>query len=678
MDDYSAKLADFLKEFPNKSLPNIAYTLQTGRKEFHYKRFLIAENRDDAIKKLEELPAASVKTFSDHADEREVVFLFPGQASQHVNMGLDLYRSNSVFKKHLDNCAEILKPIINVDIRNIIFSLSADEEKATKKLKNTVYTQPAIFSIEYSLAMYWMDLGIKPVAVFGHSMGEFTAACIAGIFDLETALKLIAKRGQLMQELESGSMLTVMLPSSEVEKYINNRLSISVINTPSSCILSGDTEAIKTIKKVFDAKDVHTLLLETSHAFHSHMMEPVLEKYRDFASTMTYSPPSIPVISTVKADWASSNELRNPDYWVNNIRQPVRFAEAVEKLFDRPDWILLEVGPRNTLTTLAKQHPKTSPDQVVVQSMRHPKQPQDDNIFTMAAIGRLWSCGYPVEWERIYKQNPVYKIPIPTYAFQRIRCWIDPKVSQSDFHQKTIDKGYAIDDASRPGSKKRNIMDELTAIWEEFLGIKNIKQEDNFFELGGNSLVALQLFDELKKKLDIRLPISALFGAPTIKQFAELIESEIVEENLNHPKNNHSSVLVKIQSEGKERPFYCIHGHFGNVLFFHELAKKIGEYRPFYGVQSVGLSGKEDPLTSIEEMADRIIYEMKQVQPNGPYSFGGYCYGTVVSIEIAKKLDEMGEEYDPILMIDPQPPTFSNLLDEDVVKLFNNLSFKQR
>ncbi|HAC16497.1 MAG TPA: hypothetical protein DCE78_11225, partial [Bacteroidetes bacterium] len=672
-----AKLAKFLRDFPNTNLPNVAYTLQTGRKEFNNRRFLIAETRNDAIKKLEKLPAASVKTFSDQAVGREVVFLFPGQASQYINMGRDLYRSNSVFRMHLDECAEILKPIMNVDIRKMIFPASGHEEKATNKLQNTVFAQPAIFAIEYSMAMYWIDLGIKPVAVLGHSMGEFTAACIAGVFDLETGLKLIAMRGRIMQELEPGSMLTVMLPSSEVEKYLNERLSISVINTPTSCVLSGDFEAIDAIKNVFDTMDVTTRILETSHAFHSHMMDPVLEKYRKFVSTMTFSAPSIPVVSTVLADWTSPDELRNPEYWVNNIRQPVRYAEAIEKLFEKPEWILLEVGPRNTLITLAKQHPDISPNQVMVQSMRHPNQPQSDNVFAMAALGRLWSCGYPIEWNRIYKENPVYKIPIPTYAFQRVRCWIDPEIIGTELHPKTAENDlFVIEDGSQ-SLEKGSIIDELTAIWEEFLGVENIKKDDNFFDMGGNSLVAVQLFDELKQKLGVRLPLSALFEAPTIEQIAKLIKPEFEEAKKIQSKKTHLSVLVKM-SEGTDRPFYCIHGHFGNVLFFYDLAKLLGKNRPFYGVQSVGLSGEEDPLTSIEAMADRIIKEMMIVQPHGPYSFGGYCYGTLVSREIAKKLDVMGEKYDPIIMIDPHPTAYSNLLDDKVSKSFKKFWFNQR
>lgn len=679
LDDYSAKLCEFLKTSLVISLPNVAYSLQKGRKEFSYKRFLVAENRDDAVRKLEKLPAASVKTFSDHADNREVVFLFPGQASQYVNMGLDLYRSNSVFRNNLDQCAEILEPIINFDIRKIIYPASGEEDIATDQLQNTVYTQPAIFSIEYSLAMLWMDLGIKPVAVLGHSMGEFTAACIAGVFDLETGLKLIAMRGNIMQELEPGSMLTVMLPASEVEKYLNDRLSISVINTPSSCVVAGDKEAVEDLKEVFKTMDIHTRLLGTSHAFHSHMMDPVLETYHEFVSTLTFSPPKIPIISTVTANWTSPDELTNPNYWVANIRQPVRFADSVKKLFDRPEWIFLEVGPRNTLTTLSKQHPEISPDQVVIQSMRHPNQSQDDNIFIQNALGRLWSCGYPVDWKRVYKENPVYKIPIPTYAFQRTRCWIDPEIMGSNINSTTKEHEHSVDDiAEKNGAGQRNIVNELTAIWEEFLGIENIKRDDNFFDLGGNSLVAVQLFDELKHRLGVKLPLSALFEAPTIEQFAELTKPMITEIKKVQPKKNHSSVLVKIQSEGKARPFFCIHGHFGNVLFLKDVAKLLGKNRPFYGVQSVGLSGEEEPLTSIEAMAERIIQEMKIVQPAGPYSFGGYCYGTLVSRAVAKKLDAMNEKYDPIIMIDPQPLAYSNVLDEVVVKSFKNLSFKQR
>ncbi|MEX2573308.1 MAG: type I polyketide synthase [Balneolaceae bacterium] len=276
LDDYSMKLAGFLKDNPDAKLSNVAYTLQRGRKEFSCKRFLTAEDRDDAIEKLEKLPGNSVKTYSDHGDGRDVVFLFPGQGSQYVNMSRDLYKQNPVFRNHLDKCAELLEPVMNADIRKMLFPEPGHEEEATKRLSNTVNTQPVIFSIEYSLAMYWMDLGIKPAAVLGHSLGEFTAACIAGVFDLETALKLIAARGSIMQELQPGSMLGVMLPSSEVEEYLNDRLSIAGINTPSSCVISGDKAAIEAIKELLDARSVKTRLLETSHAFHSRLMDPVL------------------------------------------------------------------------------------------------------------------------------------------------------------------------------------------------------------------------------------------------------------------------------------------------------------------------------------------------------------------------------------------------------------------
>lgn len=676
LDNYSTKLAGFLKDNPDEKLSNIAYTLQRGRKEFAYKRFLTVENRDDAIEKLEKLPANSVKTYSDHAEGRDVVFLFPGQGSQYVNMSLDLYEQNPVFRTHLDQCAEILKPVMNVDIRTMLFPEPGHEEEATKQLRNTVNTQPVIFSIEYSLAMLWMDLGVKPAAVLGHSLGEFTAACIAGVFDLETGLKLVAARGSIMQELKPGSMMTVMLPSSEIEEYLNDRLSIACINTPSSCVVSGDKGAIEAMKELLDAKGVNSRLLETSHAFHSHMMDPVLETYRDQVSAMTFHRPSIPIISAMKGDWGAPGEVVKPDYWVDNIRQTVRFADAVEKLFDRPEWILLETGPGNTLTMLAKQHPDMPLEQVLLESLRHPKMEQDDNVFAKNTLGRLWSCGYPVEWERLYKDTPVYKISIPTYAFQRVRCWIDPELNGPDILANSAESEITTNgDGKSEGSDERNTIDELTAIWQEFLGIENIKKDDDFFEIGGNSLVAVQLFDELKNRLGVGLPLSALFEAPTIEQIAKLL---VLPEDGTQAKKKYTSVLVNIQSEGKERPFFCIHGHFGNVLFFNELATQLGKNRPFYGVQSVGLSGEEDPLTSIDEMADRIIKEMRDVQPSGPYSFGGYCYGTLVSIEIAKKLDEMGETYTPIVMIDPQPTTFSKVLDKKVVKSFKRISRKQK
>jgi len=676
LDDYSGKLADFLRENPDTELPNVAYTLQKGRKDFTHKRYLVAENREHAVDMLENLPRASVKTYSDHEENREVVFLFPGQGSQYVKMSRDLYNKNNVFRTYLDRCAEILRPVMKLDIRHLLFPDEGNEEQASVQLKNTVNTQPVIFSIEYSLAMYWMDMGVNPVAVLGHSLGEFTAACIAGVFDLETGLKLVAKRGSIMQELETGSMLAVMLPPDEVEEYLNPRLSIAGINTPTSCIVSGDHEAVEALKQIFKEKDVYTRVLATSHAFHSHMMDPVLESFREFASSMDYKSPEIPIISTVRGDWASAEEVISPDYWVENIRNPVKFAEGVAKLFDKPEWIMLEVGPGNTLTTLAKQHPEISPKQVLLQSLRHPKLEENDNVFALNTFARLWSCGYPVNWDVLYRNNPAYKIPLPTYAFQRIRCWIDPVVSASDMSKDDGSLDSQEDTFSENGSTKKDIKAEMREIWQEFLGIEDIKDDDDFFELGGNSLVAVQLFDELKYKLGVQLPLSALFEAPTIKEITKLIEPDV---RINEEsKNERSDVLVKIQSEGKEPPFFCIHGHFGNVMFLRDLAMKLGKDRPFYGIQSVGLAGNEEPLTSIDEMADRYIREMKAIQPNGPYHFGGYCYGTMVSRAIAKKLDDMGEQYAPPIMIDPQPNAYRKVLKNSVINAFRKAANNQR
>ncbi|MGM0506728.1 MAG: type I polyketide synthase, partial [Bacteroidota bacterium] len=674
LDDYATKLAGFLRDNPETALPNVAYTLQRGRKEFSHRRFLTAMDREDAIEKLENRPADSVKTYDDVADGREVLFLFPGQGAQYVNMGRDLYRQNPVFKMHLDRCAEILTPMMGVDIRQLLFPDPGHEEEATRQLGNTVNTQPVIFSIEYSLAMLWMDLGVKPAAVLGHSLGEFAAACIAGVFDLETGLRLITKRGSLMQALEPGSMLAVMLPPTAMDAYLNNRVSIAGINTPTSCVVSGDVEAIHAVREQLRKVGIHSHLLDTSHAFHSHMMDPVLDAFRDVVSGITLHRPSLPILSSVRGRWEDPDEFTDPEYWVDSIRHPVRFSEAAECLFDRPEWVLLETGPGNILTTLVKQHPDVPPRQVLLQSLRHPKVEQDDNVFVLNTLGRLWSCGYPVQWERIHKENPVYKVPLPTYAFQRIRCWIDPVLNSSEILAQPAVSESPIH-ATVNGAEKRDLVGEMTKIWQEFLGIDTIRKEDNFFDLGGNSLVAVQLFDELKYKLGIQLPLSALFEAPTIEQIAKLIEPSIEQKP---ERKTHTSALVKIQGEGTQRPFFCVHGHFGNVLFFNELARLLGKDRPFYGVQSVGLSGEEDPLTSIEEMADRIILEMREVQPEGPYSFGGYCYGTLVSIEIAKKLDELGESYTPILMFDPQPTAFAKVLDADVVHAFKAVSLDQR
>ena len=309
-------------------------------------------------------------------------------------------------------------------MRSLLYP-KADPEQAAQQLQQTAIAQPAIFVIEYALAKLWMSWGIKPLAAIGHSIGEYVAATIAGVFSLEDALALVTTRGQLMQQLPSGSMLAIPLSSAEIQPLLNEHLSLAVINGTSNCVVSGTNEAIATLQDCLATEGIDCRRLHTSHAFHSAMIEPILEPFRDRVSQVKLNPPQIPYISNVTGTWITVEDATNPDYWTAHLRQTVRFAEGLQELFKQPDHVLLEVGAGRTLSKLAKQHADKPSQQVVLNSIRHPQEQQSDVRFLLNTLGQLWLAGVQIDWSRFYGNEKRDRIPLPTYPFERQRYWIE-------------------------------------------------------------------------------------------------------------------------------------------------------------------------------------------------------------------------------------------------------------
>lgn len=272
--------------------------------------------------------------------------MFPGQGSQYVNMGKNLYDDEIVFKDAVDTCCNILQPHLGIDLRTILYPKDADKEKAENLLKETIYTQPSLFTIGYALAKLWMSWGIQPKGFIGHSIGEFAAAHFAGVFSLEDALMLVANRGRMMQELPHGSMLSVRKAATEIEKEIDSSCSIAAINGPALCVVAGPTEKIEALQKSLEKREITAKLLVTSHAFHSPMMEPMLKPFLEKVKSIKLNKPTIPFVSTATSKWITDAEATNPEYWMNHVRATVRFAEGIQTLWsDKPQRILLECGP---------------------------------------------------------------------------------------------------------------------------------------------------------------------------------------------------------------------------------------------------------------------------------------------------------------------------------------------
>jgi len=428
LDTATANLAQHLQSQAQLELADIAYTLQVGRQTFKHRRMLICQQVEDAIASLQN--PQNLLSKSTESENSTVVFMFSGQGTQYVNMGKDLYDREPIFREYLDLCCEILQPILEEDLRQILYPEPDQLESAALKLQQTAITQPAIFAIAYALAQQWMAWGIKPNAMIGHSIGEYVAACLAGVMTLEEALSLVAMRGKLMQQLPAGAMLAVPLPEQEIEFLLGQDLSIAAINSDDLCVVSGSIFAIekleKKLEKQLEGMGLECRRLRTSHAFHSAMMEPMLEEFRSLVAKVQFKHPNIPYISNVSGNWITASEAIDPDYWVKHIRQTVKFASGIETLLKQPQQVFLEIGAGRTLSTLVSRHPDKANDQVLLTSLRHPQESQSDLAFFLSTLGQLWLAGVNINWNGFYQQEKRQRLPLPTYPFERQRYWIEP------------------------------------------------------------------------------------------------------------------------------------------------------------------------------------------------------------------------------------------------------------
>ncbi|QDL10795.1 polyketide synthase [Brasilonema octagenarum UFV-E1] len=423
LETATTNLTTHLQQHPDLNLADVAYTQSVGRRAFDHRRMVVSQDINDAVKALSIIDPQRVFTHYQQPSNRPVVFMFSGQGTQYVNMGRELYQSQPIFTQAVDNCCELLKPHLGLDLRHVLYPNEAQKDRATEQLQQTFVAQPALFSIEYALAQLWMAWGVHPETMIGHSIGEYVAATLAGVFSLEDALALVAKRGRLMQQLSTGEMLSVQLPEQEVQPLLGTEMSLAATNGPAYCVVSGPTGAIERLHQKLQEKGIGCRKLHTSHAFHSQMMEPILEPFSHSLQKVTLNPPKIPFVSNVSGTWITAAEATHPKYWVKHLRQTVRFSSGIAELIKTHERILLEIGPGRTLSTFAKQHHVD--DLVVLTSIRHPQEQHSDVAFLLNTLGRLWLFGVKVDWSGFYANEQRHHIPLPTYPFERQRYWIE-------------------------------------------------------------------------------------------------------------------------------------------------------------------------------------------------------------------------------------------------------------
>jgi amino acid adenylation domain-containing protein len=566
LDTATTNLAEYLTAHPNSNLADVAWTLQIGRRSFPCRRVVVARDVPEAVAALTGRDRKRLPTRLKPLDSPTVSFLFPGQGAQHPNMGRELYESERVFRETVDQCAEILRSRLGEDLRSLLYPQGAVSDDAKRRVTDTAIAQPAIFTIEYALAQLWMSWGIRPASMLGHSIGEFAAACLAGVFSLEDALKLVAARGKMMQSLPSGGMLSVRLAEADLKPRLNGKLSLAAVNSPSLCVVAGAFEAIEEFEKKLAEDGVVCRRLVTSHAFHSAMMDPMVEPFTKLVAEARPAAPQIPYVSSVTGTWITEKETTDPEYWARQVRQPVQFSPALGELRQQRNNIVLETGPGNVLATLARQQfgpsTGTSSDQPIISSLSDSLTGAGDAASFVNALGALWLAGAQPDWPSLHGNADGkacrQRLSLPTYPFERKRYWLEaPKPDESTvaspisvplFTETPAEASALKEDtqvnvnfetpnsatgraSAPPVSRQAKIVTVLTEIFEELSGV-DISASDgatSFLEMGFDSLFLTQVTQSLQGKFGVKITFRQLLGdLATMNALSEYLDGKLL------------------------------------------------------------------------------------------------------------------------------------------------------
>ncbi|HKX32879.1 MAG TPA: SDR family NAD(P)-dependent oxidoreductase [Blastocatellia bacterium] len=457
LETASRNLAQHLREHPESDLSDVTYTLQTGRRRMNHRRILVCRDVPDAARSLESKDPERVLTVHEEAEGRSVVFMFPGGGAQYVNMGLGLYRTEGPFRREVDRCCEILRSGLEFDLRDYLYPESVPVEEARRQMTRTSIGLPALFVVEYAMAMLLEGWGIHPQAMIGHSLGEYVAACLAGVFSLEDALKIVRLRGALFEELPKGAMVSVAAEEEQVRRLIGEELSIAAVNGPELVVVSGEDQSIAELCGRMARAGIEHQRVHIDVAAHSWLVDGILDRYEEYVKGLDKKEPLRRYISNVSGKWVKPGEATDAGYWRRQLRECVRFSEGVTELVEAGAEIMVEVGPGKTLSSLAKMQKKESRAAWTIATMRHPQEVREDGEYLTGAIGRLWAAGGEIDWERYYEGERRRRVSLPVYPFERQRYWIEARRRTEESRGRKT--GGKVEDVSKwfylPGWQRR-------------------------------------------------------------------------------------------------------------------------------------------------------------------------------------------------------------------------------
>lgn len=425
LDANAANLVAHLRAHPDQPLADVAFTLKEGRHAFDMRRVVVAETHDEAARLLEEGDPYRVFTHTRLGDAPDVVFMFPGGGAQYAGMARDLYETEPVFRDWMDRGLDLLQPKLDYDIRALWLPEPGEEKAADARLTTPSVQLPLIMIVEYALAQLWMSWGVRPAALVGHSMGENTAACLAGVMSFEDCIGLVHLRGSLFDSVAPGGMLSVPLSREAVLPYLGDTLDIGAVNAPDLTVVSGPQEALDTLAARLAEDEIEAQRIQIDIAAHSRMLEPILTRFGDYLRSISLHPPQIPFVSNRTGAFITPEDATDPDYWVGHLRNTVHFADCIATLAETTDRVFLEVGPGRALTSLTQAHGSVAANQII-STLRHPGHDIADDAYFLTVVGRLWATGIAVDWDQIWGDAKRHRLPLPTYAFRRSPYFIEP------------------------------------------------------------------------------------------------------------------------------------------------------------------------------------------------------------------------------------------------------------
>ena len=604
--------------------------------------------------------------------------MFPGQGAQYVSMGKDLYKSNILFKTILDECFQIVKSSTGKDLKSLLFE-NTNTEDAERELASTDITQPVLFIYEYALVKLFEQFGIRPKYLIGHSIGEYTAACIAGVFDMQTALKIVIKRGQLMSKMNPGSMIAVRTSIENLKSIDNTYFEIAADNAPEMCTISLNSQNVDKVIELLDKNEIQFIPLNTSHGFHSEAFDPILSEFEEFVDSLNPSTPVLPFISCLTGKFITDEQATTGAYWAQQLRHTVHFREGISTISSYEDVIFLEVGPNTHLSSLVKQNKDVENKKSIIATLGKADE-VNEQLKIITALGNMFLLGTEIDFNMLQNEVVVRKISLPTYPFERIRHWIDfvPSMKQVE-----VENSFTMTTSKRDlqqvvPSGGNGLVDELKAILFELSGLTSDKlnEEVSFEENGLDSLFLVQFASHLEKKYKVKVEFRQLaIEYSTLKGLAKLLseKSPYITKQAAPKKNGVATVIdnfVKFQPLGNKEPLIIVHGDNANK-YGPEL---IGTERPFYGFLHIGSDGEKINFKSVDDMSEAYLEQLLIHKPKGPYYLGGYSFGGVLAYDMAVKLQKMGHEVPFLALID----TWIPLQKEPVVRYKNPILFVRK